>query len=98
MFFSWSRTRLRLVLDHEKTFYNLHLIAKNRKDEHGDEILDDNDSTLRDENNHVVTRENNYDVFFIKIVRKMTYHNITSPLIINGLPSYIWYRWNRKDP
>ena len=38
------------------------LIAKNRKDEHGDAILDDNDSTLRDENNHVVTRENNYDV------------------------------------
>ena len=38
------------------------LIAKNKKDEHGDEILDDNDSTLRDENNHVVRRENNYDV------------------------------------
>ena len=38
------------------------LIAKNRKDEHGDAILDDNDSTLRDENNHVVTRENNHDV------------------------------------
>ena len=28
MFFSWSRTRLRLVLDHEKTFYNLHLFRK----------------------------------------------------------------------